>query len=129
MKTKWLSRYIAAPGPFLCICTSEKEFKEAFKHIKVTPPENWISSSHADATVHTCDIEDNFAAIVCIRELTKETKRGIYGLIIHESVHIWQKWCEYYGEHNPGDEQEAYAIQSLSQILMTEIDERLDKTP
>lgn len=126
-KPTWLDRRIGAPGPYLCICTSEEEFLAAFKHIKVTPPYHWISSPQADATVHTCDVKDNFAAIVCLRDINKESKHELYGLLIHESVHIWQRWCDYYGEHTPGIEQEAYAIQSLSQILMSALDEKLDE--
>lgn len=77
--------------------------------------------------MHTCDVKDNFAAIVCLRDINKESKHELYGLLIHESVHIWQRWCDYYGEHTPGIEQEAYAIQSLSQILMSALDEKLDE--
>ena len=38
---------------------------------------------------------------------------GIYGLFVHESVHIWQNICEHIGEHIPGTELEAYHIQNI----------------
>jgi hypothetical protein len=44
----------------------------------------------------------------------------IAGILVHEAVHIWQEYCDFYGEDKPGREQEAYAIQFIAHELMTE---------
>lgn len=47
------------------------------------------------------------------------------GMLIHEAVHVWQAYSANMGETNPGDEQEAYAIQSISQELLAEYARRI----
>jgi hypothetical protein len=50
----------------------------------------------------------------------------IAALLVHEAVHIWQQYCADIGEKEPASEQEAYAIQSISQTLMEEYARRLE---
>lgn len=42
----------------------------------------------------------------------------VYGLIVHEAVHVWQRIVEHIGEHKPSDEFMAYGIQTIAQELM-----------
>ena len=125
-KVKWLDRRIGAPGPYLCLCLSEGEYLKALSDLDLKPVCDWIKNEHASATVHhVCSPQGN-AAIVCMRGWENCDPIEVAGLLIHESVHIWQEWCEYYGEANPGCEQEAYAIQALSQELMAEFARRVN---
>lgn len=94
-KTKWLDRRISAPGPYLCLCLSEGEYKKALREV------------------------------ICLGEHSTRTPIEIAGLLVHEAVHAWQEWCEYYGENPTAREQEAYAIQSISQELMSEFARRI----
>jgi hypothetical protein len=85
----------------------------------------WIKTPHANATVHHAHSDHGQIAIVCLGDVRDQNPIEIAGLIVHESVHVWQEWCDYYGETNPGREQEAYAIQSISQELMAEYARRI----
>jgi hypothetical protein len=117
---KWLDRRISEPGPYLCLCLSEREYRQAMKHCKVTPVDQWIKTPQSDATAHTLAAPHGLCVVVCLSNYEKRTGVEIAGLLIHEAVHAWQEWCEYYGERHPASEQEAYAIQGIAQELMAE---------
>ncbi len=116
---KWLDRRISAPGPYLCLCLSEAEYFKAFKRLKLKPTAAWVSQ-RANATAHFAESADGVCAVVCIDGFEGRSGIEVAGLLVHEAVHIWQEWCDYYGEARPGHEQEAYAIQAIAQELMAE---------
>lgn len=126
MAVRWLDRRIAAPGPYLCLCLSEQEYKQAFKSVRAAPVENWIKTPQADATTHVLHSGIGLTIIVCLSRYLSRNPVEVAGLLVHESVHVWQEWCEYYGEQYPAKEQEAYAIQSIAQELMAEFSRRMN---
>ena len=126
MKIRWLDRRIAAPGPYVCLCLSEEEFNAACKHLKVPNAGPWISNDHSQATAHYMESGDGKkCCVVCIRGYQGRAPVEVAGLLVHEAVHVWQDYAEDIGEHNPGKEQEAYAIQSIAQELMAEFARRM----
>lgn len=126
MKTRWLDRRIARPGPYLALCLSAEEFRAAIAHLKAPEVLRWVNHG-ADATVHFFDNPDGkTVAVVCLSESRKKRKPvEIAGMLVHEAVHVWQQYCRDMGERNPGDEQEAYAVQSIAQELMAEFARRM----
>lgn len=118
-RVNWLDRRIAAPGPFITLCLDEPAFKKACRHIKVEPPK-FILNDWSQATAHIFSSPRGVAAIVCLRDWYGANPVAIAGLIVHEAVHIWQEYADSIGERLPGKEQEAYAIQAISQELMAE---------
>jgi hypothetical protein len=128
-KVRWLDRRIAAPGPHLALCLSEDELHAALKHLKLSEKPSWMSSPQADATAHHFESGHGLVCVVCMRGDTGRDAVEIAGLLVHEAVHAWQKYCDYYGERNPGKEQEAYAVQSIAQELMAEYARRLNAKP
>lgn len=121
LKHRWLDRRISAPGPYLCLVTTDDEWANALDDLGVKDRPHWIATPQADATTHSMpNHEGKLSAIVCICGFEGREPVEVAGLLIHEAVHVWQAWCNYYGERRPGDEQEAYAIQSIAQELMAE---------
>lgn len=122
---KWLDRRISAPGPYLCLCLSEHEYKQAMKHMRCDPVSPWISTPQANATTHHVTSDKGLACIVCLGDWQDRDPIEIAGLLVHEAVHAWQEYCDYYGERTPGREQEAYAIQAVAQELMAAFASRI----
>lgn len=122
---KWLGRRISAPGPCLALCLSEKEYLHAMRHMEVSCPDQWMKTPQANATAHHFSNNGKLIVVVCLGDTSGRNAVEIAGLLVHEAVHAWQEWCNFYGEDAPGKEQEAYAIQSLSQELMAEYARRL----
>jgi hypothetical protein len=123
LKTRWLDRRIAAPGPFLALCLSEAEFRAALAHLKAPDVPRWCRS---DAATHTFDHEGGgICCIVCLQGWEGRDPIEVAGLLVHEAVHVWQNYAENIGERYEGAEQEAYAVQSIAQELMGEFDRRM----
>ena len=121
MKTRWLDRRIALPGPCLALCLSEPEFKAAAKHLRVAEPGAWIKTAHSHATTHFFRLPGKPpAAVVSLADWQGREPVEVAGLLIHEAVHIWQQWCDDVEESRPGSEQEAYGIQAIAQKLLAE---------
>lgn len=117
---RWLDRRIGAPGPYLCLCLSEAAFDAAMRHLKITRIPPWISSPYADATSHHINSEHGVGTVVCLSGHDGRDPVEVAGLLVHEAVHVWQEWCDHYGETHPGREQEAYAVQAIAQELMAD---------
>lgn len=115
---RWLGRRIAAPGPHLALCLSEKQYLKAMAHCNVKHPAPWINEG-SNATTHVLTRDGEVTCVVCIQK-TERNPTEIAGLLIHEAVHVWQQYLIRIGERNPGDEQMAYGIQSIAQELLHE---------
>lgn len=117
---KWLDRDLIV-GPYLTLVLSQQECDKAFAHCKLPKGEwgPWIKTDHADATLHWLNRHDGeLVCIVAIRWREGISGIQIAAMLVHEAVHIWQKFKERIGEDQPSAEFEAYAIQSISQRLM-----------
>jgi hypothetical protein len=123
---KWLDRRVAAPGPYLALCLSEREFFQAAKHCRIKKPGEWIKTPQADATAHYwVSDKHELTVVVCLSNYEKRTGVEIAGLLVHEAVHVWQEYASRLGETAPGAEQEAYAVQGIAQELMAEYARRI----
>lgn len=118
---KWLDRRVAAPGPYLTLCLDEFSFLHAMAHCRIRNPPPWIKNPQSHATTHLfTSSKGHMTAIVCMRDWRDRCGVEIAGLLVHEAVHVWQEYIDSIGEEYPGKEQEAYAIQGISQELMAE---------
>ncbi|GDY37692.1 hypothetical protein [Acidovorax sp. NB1] len=125
MKTKWLDRRVAAPGPFLCLVLSQEECDAAMKACKL-PATPYLASPRADATTHLLtNSKGASVAIVALGDTLGRSSIEIAGLLVHEAVHVWQEHCANIGERRCGSEQEAYGIQGIAQTLLEEYARRI----
>lgn len=69
----------------------------------------------ADAQVSS--YSDGAYAIVQIGDTADKDQIQVYGLLLHEAVHIWQIVKRRMGEREPSVEFEAYSIQAIAQDL------------
>ncbi|MDC5485845.1 hypothetical protein NRA67_18900, partial [Acinetobacter baumannii] len=60
---------------------------------------------------------DGAYAVVQLGDTSERKLIEIYGLLLHEAVHIWQKVKKLMGEKEPSSEFEAYSIQAIAQDL------------
>jgi hypothetical protein len=119
---RWLERGLIMSPLYLSLCTTERQFHQQMRHIKIDradwPP--FLSSKHANATAHIFDQNGKCTAIVCIHPAPERDQLEVVGLVVHEAVHVWQEVLAHIGEHRPSAEFEAYSVQSLAQVLLGE---------
>ncbi|MFI8146483.1 hypothetical protein [Acinetobacter sp. ABJ_C5_2] len=58
---------------------------------------------------------DGTYAVVQLGDTSERNLIEVYGLLLHEAVHVWQKVKKLMGEKEPSSEFEAYSIQSIAQ--------------
>ncbi|MGL2945419.1 hypothetical protein ACSVHN_16680 [Acinetobacter baumannii] len=101
-----------------------------FQHVKYTLARNQM---HMDLLLENMDEADQFLdmgadaqvstfsdgeyAIVQIGDTADKDQIQVYGLLLHEAVHIWQIVKRRMSEHEPSVEFEAYSIQAIAQDL------------
>lgn len=56
-------------------------------------------------------------AVVQLGDTSERKPIEVYGLLLHEAVHVWQKVRKLMGEKEPSSEFEAYSIQAIAQDL------------
>lgn len=107
-----------------------------FQHIKYTLARNQIHMDLLFDDMNDVDkflsmncaaqvdfYQDSAYAIVQIGDTSQRTSVEIHGLLLHESVHVWQRIRQRMGEHNPSTEFEAYSIQAIAQDLFAMFEE------
>jgi len=119
-KIKWIDRNLINSYTTIGLCLDEASFHHQMKRLKV-PLEEWVkwNADDANGTTHffACTNPMGFCCIVCV------SKKGLnrlelYGVLVHEAVHVWQSIRDHIGESKPSPEFEAYSIQSIAQKLM-----------
>lgn len=119
-RPKYLSRYPCKPLPYYTLCLSEKDYLREVKELGCKEwPMPW--GGPADACCQfVVDSKGNQCVLVCVGTWAERDPILVACLLVHEAVHIWQTYCDQMGEHRPATEQEAYAVQAISQELMLE---------
>lgn len=98
------------------LATDEKAFKSILRSFSIYDNSFMPSGALACCTIY----EEQGLAVVCLKEDLPLTAEEIYGLLVHEAVHLWQAHCRWLGEDKPGEETEAYAIQKIAGELIKE---------
>lgn len=124
-KYRWLNRGVALPGPFLTLCLTEEDLSHAAETCRAPGTVRFPLAGASTTTFQNSESGELCSLIAVSGAAQKEEPLAIAGLLVHEAVHVWQDHAQDLGEDAPGKEQEAYAIQSIAQELMTEFARRL----
>ena len=104
--------------PYLGFCQSERVFKKELKKLGVKGRVDFVSEG-AGATTHYFEKDDETIIIVCIDKDLSVSAAQYAALIAHEAVHVWQWMRDDMKEKEPSAEFEAWAIQSITQKMLS----------
>lgn len=117
-KIEWLDTALL-DGPNLVLCLTEEQYKSVMRKYKIAEPKVWLDDDK-NAACHTFTLSGppySEMAVICVDEMERSHSQ-LAGLLIHESVHVAQRYFESIGETRPGREIEAYIIQRIAQNLL-----------
>jgi hypothetical protein len=100
----------------MALCLTDKDFQKILKT-------NDLPSLEFPTQGSTTFVES--LCFVCINESAMDCVLAAYGLLVHESVHVWQHACTVIGERKAGEEIEAYSIQSIAQTLIDDYNKQM----
>jgi hypothetical protein len=101
--------------------TKEKDFHLEMKRLEITEEVIFVREG-ATAATHYVWKDELLIIIVALKVPRKTTRAQIYGLLIHEAVHVWQKILDHINEKTaPGREIEAYHIQTIAQAMIENV--------
>ncbi len=118
------------PLPALYLVLESREYARLCAQMSI--PEYaqgyWLGSSGADGCTHLlCSRDTGETAIIVALQLDFSLPGIAHaGLIVHESVHVFQYITEMLGEEFPSSEFQAYGIQHIAGALMQECAVRLN---
>lgn len=112
----WCDRVIHQ-SQYVALCLSEESFRRVLRTLKC-PKEKWPPFTLSDATTHFLECSGGRVAVVCMIGWRVRRRLEVYGLLIHEAVHIWKDELRHRREDEPGEEMECYGIQAISQNLI-----------
>lgn len=106
-------------------------YMSPFQHVKYTLARNQLHMDLLFDDMHEADqflsIEGAAAqvdyyqqgayAVVQLGDTSERDLIEVYGLLLHEAVHVWQQIKGLMGEREPSSEFEAYSIQAIAQDL------------
>lgn len=125
----WLSRQVAAAGPYLALALNSEDLGRINRHLGVSAAWDF---GRARGGACTWAFENNnvgrLACVVCVSYRAMEATIPILAsTVAHEATHVWQFHAKDLGETTPGDEQEAYAIEWITRTLLEEVGRRTVK--
>lgn len=97
---------------------NQDQFDLLFDDVKDT---DTFLSLECDAQVDY--YENGKQCIVQLGDVAERPLLQVYGLLLHEAVHIWQRIKVLMGEKEPSIEFEAYSIQRIAQDLFAMFEE------
>lgn len=105
-------------GPRVFLCRSEAEFRRVAKTLSSEENPPFVLDGATATSHHYHPIKGaDFVSVVCVQS-KKMTQVEVAGILAHEAVHVWRRYCEFIGEKDAGEEMEAYGIQSIFQALL-----------
>lgn len=117
---KWLDRGLLT-GPCFALCLTEKQWHYVCRRSKFPTPYPAHVGAGKDACTHLFESKSgNGVAVVCLASMKGKSLEQVYALLVHEAMHIWQRYLRDIGETAPGDELEAYSVQRITYELFAE---------
>lgn len=128
---KWCDRTLIRSMYDYGLCFTEKDFRDTLRAQGLDELEFGKSGlgdkGGATVSFYKCP-KGQRLAIVCLgKGYEKLTIPQLYGILVHESVHIWQAIRDSMEENEPSMEFEAYSIQRISQNLIQQYENKIAK--
>lgn len=120
MSRPYITYFSAGPWPCVFgVAPDEAAFDREMKRIGIDVKDPFVPEG-SDGAVHILLVDGIKTFVVCLNKRPRGAARAIgIGLAVHEATHVWQLSKAAMGEETPGREIEAYAIQWITQCILS----------
>ena len=98
---------------------SQIDLQREFKRLNCQDVPVPLFPTGKDGATYIMSTDGTRTLIVCIPKDRKVQRHVMTALVVHEATHVWQEVCREMGEEEPGTEIEAYAIQWITQCILS----------
>jgi hypothetical protein len=113
--------YDIGPYPvYFGFTTDPEAFKRELKRLGIKEDVPFTLDGVPGTTHHFLK-GGKLTVIVCVKVMKKVSRPQLYGVLVHEAVHVWQAVLEKIGDETTSDEVEAYSIQNIAQWMIEDV--------
>lgn len=110
---------------YIGLCLSEKAWRREMKRFGC--PDEPFPEAAGNCTTFSKDDKTSLIVTIHPEKAKGQPPIVVLGLLVHESVHVWQAIRDDMGERSPSIEFEAYTVQAIFQELMWAWEDRSKK--
>lgn len=111
-------------GPKVALATTKKEYNAIMDELNLPRETKFLTGK---AIAHCETITGDVGCVFVVSMRPSKNEHQMLSQLVHECVHVKQRWYEWIEEPSPGKESEAYLLEAVFAELHSQLTKKLKK--